>query len=94
MTTEELMQMWPREQFEQWQAQGLSSPDWSYEEYLEMRREQAELKRRELERIVCDYGGLPNEQPPELTEEDERFLREAWAELAAKTAAARRSKVA
>lgn len=70
------------EQFEQIRASGKINPLATYEDYLELRREREEA-RREAERL-----GWTAEAPPELTPEDEEILMRAWAELAAKKAAA------
>ena len=79
MTDLELSLKWPREQFEQWKEEGFFAVSTTYEEYMAMRREQHETSIRELEAIKEQYGEYPNEQPPELTEEDHRILSEGWA---------------
>jgi hypothetical protein len=73
---EDLSIKWPREHFVQLQANGLINPRSTYEEYLEMRREQAE-RIEEAKRL-----GLTGDQPPELTEEDEAILDRVWARYA------------
>jgi hypothetical protein len=73
---EDLQTKWPREHFERLQAEGLVNPDTTYEQYLEMRLEQAE-RAEEAQRLV-----LTGDEPPELTEEDEAILDQVWAELA------------
>ncbi len=80
MTDLELSRKWPREQFEQWKAEGFFAASTTYKEYMAMRREQYETTVRELEALKAQYGEYPNEQPPELTEEDHRLLSECWAE--------------
>jgi hypothetical protein len=72
MTEQELRLKWPREEFEEWKARGIFGETATYEFYLDFRREQ----------LTEYYGEPPNEQPPELTEEDHRLLSEAWAEVA------------
>ena len=82
MTEQELRNKWPQTEFEQWKAEGFfgSAMAYTYEEYMAMRREQHETTVRELEALKAQYGEYPNEQPPELTEEDHRLLSECWAE--------------
>lgn len=71
MTQAELERKWTREHFEEIKAQGFSSLNETYENYLEMRREQEELRERQLQQILADYGTLPQEEPPdELDDED------------------------
>lgn len=82
MITEiELQQEWPREEFEQWKAQGIFGAGATYEEYLAMRREQREQSLQQREALKAYYGDYPNEQPPELTPEEDQLLSEAWIEL-------------
>ena len=79
MTQAELERKWTREYFEEIKAQGFSSPDETYENYLEMRREQEELREQQLQEILAEYGSLPNEEPPdELDDEDLAALECAW----------------
>jgi hypothetical protein len=73
---EALQAKWPREHFERVQAEGLVNTETTYEQYLEMRLEQAE-RAEEARRL-----GLTGDEPPELTEEDEAILDRAWAEFA------------
>jgi hypothetical protein len=82
MTDDELIRKWPRDEFEQWKAQGLYGQTADYAAYLAMRRASEEESMRELARIRREYGGLPHEEPPELTEEDDRLLTEIWAQIA------------
>lgn len=77
----ELSKKWTREQFEQWQAQGIFGPTLTYEKYLAFRAEQEKSVAQELEALKAYYGDYPNEQPPELSPEDDRILSEVWAEL-------------
>lgn len=79
MTDLELRLKWSREEFEQWKVEGFFAASTTYEEYMAMRREQHETTVRELEAIKEQYGEYPNEQPPELREEDHRILSEGWA---------------
>jgi hypothetical protein len=84
MTLAELEAKWPRSQFEQWKSAGLVPPDETYEAYLEMRREQEELARRQRREIFGGEEPVPYaEQPPVLTAEDEAILDRAWATVAA-----------
>jgi len=85
---EDLQTKWPREQFERWQAEGSVNPDATYEQYLEMRLEQAE-RAEEAQRL-----GLTGDEPPELTEEDEAILDQVWAEFAREKQAAREERAA
>lgn len=80
MTDLELSLKWPREQFEQWKIEGFFAASTTYEEYMAMHREQHETTVRILEELKEQFGEYPNEQPPELTEEDHRILSEGWAE--------------
>lgn len=82
MTHEELMREWPREEFEEWKTQGLYGQTADYADYIALRRANAEESARELARIQREYGGLPHEEPPELTAEDDRLLTESWAQAA------------
>ncbi len=83
-----LQAKWPREHFERLRAEGLVNPDTTYEQYLEMRLEQAE-RAEEAQRL-----GLTGDEPPELTEEDEAILDRAWAEFAREKRAAREERAA
>lgn len=80
MTRAELEQKWTREHFEEIKAQGFSSPGETYEDYLAMRQEQEELRQQQLQEILADYGTLPNEEPPDLDDEDFTALERAWRE--------------
>jgi hypothetical protein len=82
MTRAELEQKWTREHFEEIKTQGFSSPSETYENYLEMRREQEELRERQLQEILADYGTLPDEEPPDMDEEDLAALERAWQTVA------------
>ena len=82
MTEKELRQKWTCEEFERWKAEGIFGQSATYERYLEMRRWQEAEAARVLQELTEYYGEPPNEQPPELTEEDRRLLSEAWAEAA------------
>ncbi len=73
MTEAELKAKWTREHFEEIKAQGFSSPSETYEDYLEMRREQEELREHQLQEILADYGTLPHEEPPDIDEENRRL---------------------
>jgi hypothetical protein len=81
MTDAELRQEWTQEEFEQWKAQGIFGAETTYDEYLAMRREQWETSFQQREALKAYYGDYPNEQPPELTPEEDRILSEVWAEL-------------
>jgi hypothetical protein len=75
MTLEELKAKWPRAQFEEFKVKGHFHPSDTYEEYLDMRREQEEIA-EEGRRL-----GLTGDEPPELTEEDEAILDRIWEEM-------------
>jgi hypothetical protein len=83
-----LQAKWPREQFDRLQAEGLVNPDATYEQYLEMRLEQAE-RAEEARRL-----GLTGDEPPELTEEDEAILDRVWAGSVREEQAAREERAA
>jgi hypothetical protein len=85
---EDLRAKWPREHLERVQAEGLVNPETTYEQYLEMRLEQAE-RAEEAQRL-----GLTGDQPPELTEEDEAILDRVWAEFAREKQVAREERAA
>lgn len=79
----ELAAQWPREQFEQWQKEGIIALTTTYTEYLQMRCSQAELARRDrIELYGEDLAEVPIEAPPDLSPEDEAALIEAWAYVA------------
>ncbi len=82
MNEVDLSQKWTREQFEQWKTQGIFGPALTYEEYLAFRAEQEESVTQQREALKAYYGDYPNEQPPELTPEEDQLLSEVWAELA------------
>ena len=82
MTEQELRLKWTREHFEQWKAEGVLDSTISYAEYLDFRREQEAETARMISELTEQYGAPPNEQPPDMTEEDHRLLSEAWAEVA------------
>jgi len=84
----DLQAKWPREHFERLQAEGLINPDATYEQYLEMRLEQAE-RAEEARRL-----GLTGDEPPELTEEDEAILDRVWAEAGRQEQATREERAA
>lgn len=71
---EKLEAKWPRVQFEEFKVH--VHPSATYEEYLDMRREQEEIA-EEGRRL-----GLTGDEPPELTEEDEAILDRVWARYA------------
>lgn len=83
MTNEDLVQKWPRAQFEEWQKEGYLSSSLTYETYLEFRRVQQAEAEQQIRELIERYGQPPGEQPPELSAEDERDLRAAWEETAA-----------
>lgn len=74
MTRQELEAKWPRSQFEEIKARHHFQSSSTYEEYLEMRREQEEIA-EEGRRL-----GLTGDEPPELTEEDIAIFDRIWAE--------------
>lgn len=81
ITDTELCQEWPREEFEEWKAQGVFAAETTYEEYLAMRQEQRVHSVQQRKALKAYYGDYPNEQPPELTPADDQLLNEAWAQL-------------
>lgn len=82
MTETELKTKWTEAQFNEWQMQGIIQASVTYTEYLAMRREQEELRAQQLQEILADYGTLPNEEPPDMDEEDLAALDRAWQRVA------------
>ena len=82
MTEQELRLKWTREEYEEWKTEGRYGDALSYEEYLDFRRHREAEVERVIRELTEYYGEPPNEQPPELTEEDHRLLSETWAEIA------------
>lgn len=82
MTEIELRNKWTPAHFEQCKAEGTLDTAISYEEYLDFRRWQEAETKRAIHELTEHYGSAPNEQSPELTEEDHLLLSEAWAEIA------------
>lgn len=78
MTETELKAKWTETQFNEWKLQGIISAGIGYDEYLAMRREQEELRERQLQEILADYGTLPNEEPPDMDKEEMAALERAW----------------
>lgn len=82
MTETELKAKWTETQFNEWKLQGIISAGVTYHEYLAMRREQETLRERQLQEILADYGTLPNEEPPDMDEEDFAALELVWQTVA------------
>lgn len=82
MTEVELRNKWTLAHFEEWKAEGTLDATISYEQYLDFRRWQEAETGRVIRELTEHYGEPPNEQPPELTEEDHNLLSEAWVEVA------------
>ncbi|NOT59453.1 MAG: hypothetical protein HOP19_04420 [Acidobacteria bacterium] len=73
-----LAEKWPREQFLEIQSQGFFHASSTYDDYLEMRREQAEMAE------AARLEGLTGvEFPEKLEEEDFAILYRYWDEVAA-----------
>lgn len=89
MTIADIMAKWTPDVFAALQSQGYFSSSTTYQEFIEMKIEQAELARRDrIELFGEDLAEVPVEEPPDLTPEDEAALIEAWAQVAAERAAA------
>jgi hypothetical protein len=79
-----------REEFEQKRAAGQFNTRATYEDYLAMIQERAELK-RETEEAMRRDGYELGAPELELTAEDDAILDRAWAALAAQKAAEQQS---
>ncbi len=74
-----------RIEFEQHKAAGLFNPQFSYQDYLQMIREQEEIKREAEEKAEREGYELGAPQL-DLTPEDEAILDRVWARRAAEAA--------
>ena len=70
------------EQFEELRLSGGINPAATYQDYLELRQERAEMRRQAEEEAARLGYELKGPEPPDWTEEDERIMREIRAEMA------------
>lgn len=70
------------EQFEELRYSGDINPAATYQDYLDLRQERAEMRRQaEAEAARLGYE-LKGPEPPDWTDEDQQIMENIWAEMA------------